>query len=159
MTLRNWRLVAAVLIVPSALACDKVVKEVFTPPAVTFQGVRLGALSIDGSRLLIQLGIRNPNRFTLSATHTEYKLFVDDTIVVGQGQSNDSVSVAPHDSTSIVLPLDVAWSDLTQAGGGALTAGEVNYRIVGKITANTPIGAHAIPLDAKGRFNPLKHKQ
>lgn len=143
----------------SPLACDKVVREVFAPPAVTFQGVRMAALSLDGSRLLIQLGVKNPNRFTLSTTHTEYKLLVDDTIVVGQGQSNDSLSVAPHDSTSLILPLDVAWADLTSAGGGALAAGEVNYRIVGRITANTPIGAHDIPLDAKGRFNPLKRKQ
>lgn len=139
--------------------CDRIAKEVFTPPRVTFQGVRMGSLSLNGSRLFIQLGVHNPNRFTLSATHTEYKLFVDDSIVVGEGQSNDSLSVAPHDSTSIVLPLDVAWADLTRAGGGALAAGEVNYRVVGKITANTPIGAHDIPLDAKGRFNPLKRRQ
>lgn len=159
MTLRNRRLTAAALILTSALACDKVVKEIFTPPTVTFQGVRMGALSLDGGHLLIQLGVKNPNRFALSANHTEYKLLVDDSIVVGQGQSNDSVSVAPHDSTSIVLPLDVAWGDLTRAGGGALAAGEVNYRVIGKITANTPVGAHDIPLDAKGRFNPLKGKQ
>ena len=158
MTLRNRRLAAAILILTSALACDKIVKEVFTPPAVTFQGVRMGTLTLNGSRLLIQLGVRNPNRFALSATHTEYRLLVDDSIEVGRGQSNDSVNVGARDSTSIVLPLDVSWQELTRAGGGALAAGEVNYRIIGTITANTPIGPHDIPLDAKGRFAPLKPK-
>ncbi|MBA3645383.1 MAG: LEA type 2 family protein [Gemmatimonadaceae bacterium] len=137
-------------------ACSQIAKEVFTAPVVKFEGVRMGSLSLTGSTLFIQLGVRNPNRFALSATHTEYKLIVDDTIVVGEGQSNDSVTVGARDSTSIVLPLDVSWNEMTRAGGGALAAGEVNYRIVGKITANTPVGAHDIPLDAKGRFAPLK---
>lgn len=155
--LRKPRVAAAALILSAAIGCDKVVKEIFTPPKVSFQGVAMGPITLSGTTLDIQLGLANPNRFTLSATHTEYKLLVDDTIVVGQGQSNDTVTVAAHDSTSVTLPLDLSWKEVTRAGGGALAAGEVNYRIVGKITAETPIGAHDIPLDARGRFSPLKH--
>lgn len=155
-TLRSLRLTAIALILPVAFACDKVAKEVFTQPTVKFQGVRLSSLSLTGSTLFIQLGVHNPNRFALTSTHTEYKLFVDDTIVVGQGQSNDTLSVAARDSATITLPLDLSWEDLTRAGGGALAAGEVNYRVVGKFTTATPLGAYDIPLDARGRFTPLK---
>lgn len=136
--------------------CSQIAKEVFTPPVVKFQGVRMGTLSLTGSTLYIQLGIRNPNRFTLSSTHAEYKLLVDDSIEVGHGATNDTSAIAAHDSASVTLPLDLSWKDLTRAGGGALAAGEVNYRIIGKINALTPIGTHDIPLDAKGRFSPLK---
>ena len=152
------RAIALSLILAAVAGCDKMVKEVFTPPRVTFQGVRMGTLSLTGSTLYIELGIHNPNRFALSATHTEYKLMVDDTIVVGQGQSNDALSVGARDSTTITLPLDLSWKDLTRAGGGALAAGEVDYRVVGTITATTPLGPHDIPLNAKGRFTPLKPK-
>ncbi len=114
------------------------------------------SLSLTGGTLSIELGIRNPNRFTLSSTHAEYKLMVDDSIEVGHGATNDTLVVAARDSATVTLPLDLSWKDLTKAGGGALAAGEVNYRIVGKITALTPIGAHDIPLDARGRFAPLK---
>ncbi|MDQ6718103.1 MAG: LEA type 2 family protein [Gemmatimonadota bacterium] len=144
------------LILVASAGCDKMVKEVFTPPAVSFRGVRMGTLSLTGSTLYIELGIYNPNRFTLSATHTDYKLMVDDTIVVGQGQSNDTLTVAARDSAVATLPLNLSWKDLTRAGGGALAAGEVNYRIVGTITAATPLGPHDIPLNAKGRFTPLR---
>ncbi len=150
--------VALPLILVASAGCDKMVKEVFAPPAVSFQGVRMGTLSLTGSTLYIQLGIHNPNRFTLSATQTDYKLLVDDTIVVGKGQSNDTLTVGPRDSASVTLPLDLSWKDLTRAGGGALAAGEVNYRIVGTISAATPLGPHDIPLNAKGRFVPLKAK-
>lgn len=150
------RAFAISLILAAGTGCDKMVKEVFTPPTVTFQGVQMGSLSLTGSTLEIQLGVHNPNRFTLSATHTEYKLLVDDTIVVGQGQTNDTLTVGARDSASITLPLDLSWKDLTRAGGGALAAGEVNYRVVGTITAATPLGPHDIPLNAKGRFTPLK---
>ena len=152
------RTIAISLILAVSTGCDKMVKEVFTPPNVAFQGVRMGTLSLTGSTLYIELGINNPNRFTLSATHTDYKLMVDDTIVVGQGQSNDTLTVGPRDSASITLPLDLSWKDLTRAGGGALAAGEVNYRVVGTITAATPLGPHDIPLNAKGRFAPLTPK-
>ena len=159
MKLSAGALAAFIICSATTAACDKMAKEIFTPPSVTFQGVRMGSLSLNGSRLYIQLGVRNPNRFALSANHAEYKLMVDDSIVVGDGQTNDTLSVPPHDSASITLPLDVAWGDLTRAGGGALAAGEVNYRVVGKISANTPIGPHDIPLDGKGRFNPLQRKR
>jgi LEA14-like dessication related protein len=156
--LSKLRPVALTLILIAAAGCDKMAKEIFTPPKVTFQGVAIGPITLSGTTLNVQLGLANPNRFTLSATHTEYKLLVDDTIVVGQGQSNDTVTVAAHDSTSVTLPLDLSWKEVTRAGGGALAAGEVNYRIVGKITAATPIGSHDIPLDARGRFSPMKHR-
>ena len=152
------RVLPLALILTAAVACDKVVKEVFTPPTVTFQGVAMGPITLSGTTLDIRLGLANPNRFPLSASHTEYKLLVDDTIVVGQGQSNDSVRVGARDSTSVTLPLDLSWKEVTRAGGGALAAGEVNYRVVGKITALTPIGPHDVPLDARGRFAPLKNR-
>ena len=146
------------LILIAAGGCDKMGKEIFTPPKVTFQGVAIGPITLSGTTLNVQLGLANPNRYTLSATHTDYKLLVDDTIVVGQGQSNDTVTVGARDSASVTLPLDLSWKEVTRAGGGALAAGEVNYRIIGKITAATPIGPHDVPLDAKGRFSPLKPK-
>ncbi len=147
-------LIAASLLV--ATGCSEIAKEVFTPPAVKFRGVRMVSLSLAGGTLSIELSIHNPNRFTLSSTHAEYKLMVDDSIEVGHGATNDTLVVASRDSATVTLPLDLSWKDLTKAGGGALAAGEVNYRIEGKITALTPIGAHDIPLDARGRFAPLK---
>lgn len=154
--LRHRSIAKLALILLVASGCDKVAKEVFQQPTVKFQRVRLSSLSLTGSTLFIELGVHNPNRFPLNSTHTEYKLFVDDTIVVGQGQSNDTLHVGARDSATITLPLDLSWEDLTRAGGGALAAGAVNYRVVGKFTTSTPIGAYDIPVDARGRFAPLK---
>jgi len=150
---------ALALALTGGVGCDRVVKEVFTAPTVSFQGVRMGSLTLNGSTLYVELGIHNPNRFTMSATHTDYRLLVDDTIEVGHGQSNDTLIVAPRDSASATLPLDLSWKALTRAGGGALAAGEVNYRITGTITVATPVGPHDIPLNARGRFSPLKPKK
>ena len=90
------------------------------------------------------------------ATHTNYRLVVDDTIEVGQGQLNDTLTVAANDSTTVLLPLDLSWKALTRAGGGALAAGEVNYMVTGKITLATPLGPHDVPLNVRGRFAPLR---
>lgn len=144
------------IILVAAAGCDKVAREIFTAPKVSFRGVRMGPLTLTGTTLFIELGLANPNRFTLSATHADYRLMVDDTIEVGRGQSSDTIAVGPRDSISTTLPLDLSWRALARAGGGALAAGGVNYRIVGNISASTPVGPREIPLNAKGRFAPLK---
>jgi hypothetical protein len=43
-----------------------------------------------------------------------------------------------------------------RAGGGLLGGGTVNYRIVGSLRANTPIGTRDVPLNAKGRYSMVK---
>ena len=140
----------------AALGCSSIASRVFAPPVVTFQGVRIGSMSLTGNTLYVQLGLKNPNGYALSSTHADYKLLVDDTIVVGQGQSNDTLSVGARDSTSVTLPIDVSLRELMRAGGGLLGGGTVNYRIVGNLKANTPLGTRDIPLNAKGRYSMVK---
>jgi LEA14-like dessication related protein len=151
--IRPIRFALPALLLAVLAGCNTVGKALFAPPVVTFQGVRLGSMSLNGAQLFVQLGLTNPNRFALSATHADYRLLVDDTIVVGQGQSNDTLSVGAHDSASVTLPIDVSLSELMRAGGGLLGGGTVNYRIVGSLRANTPIGTRDIPLNAKGRYS------
>lgn len=153
----RWSLVA-VAACTGALGCSSIASRVFAPPVVTFQGVRIGSMSLTGSTLYVQLGLKNPNGYALSSTHADYKLLVDDTIVVGQGQSNDTLSVAAHDSASVSLPIDVSLRELMRAGGGLLGGGTVNYRIVGSIRANTPLGTRDVPLNAKGRYSMVNAK-
>ena len=140
----------------ASLGCNNVGKTLFAPPVVTFKGVPMGSMSLNVAQLFVQLGLQNPNRFALSATHADYRLLVDDTIVVGQGQSNDTLSVGAHDSASVTLPIDLSLTELMRAGSGLLGGGAVNYRIVGSLKANTPIGTRDIPLNAKGRYSAMK---
>jgi len=132
-------------------ACGTVSKHVFTPPVVTFRGASVRGIGFTGSALDIYLGVQNPNPYGLKAVGAEYHVFVRDSVEVGSGAMQDTVTVGGHDSTIVKLPLDVRWAGLGSAGIQALMSGLVDYHITGDVVASTPFGNHTIPLNVRGR--------
>lgn len=147
-SLRQAALAASLLAVA---ACASVGKHVFTPPVVTFRGADVRGIGFTGSALDIYLGVQNPNPYGLKAVGAEYHVFVRDSVEVGSGAMQDTVTVGGHDSTVVKLPLDVRWAGLSSAGLQALMSGLVDYRITGNVVASTPFGNHTVPLNVHGR--------
>jgi LEA14-like dessication related protein len=136
-------------------ACKRAADAVFARPAVTFRGVNLGTVGLGGGSLDVALGVANPNPYALTAKRMSYRLLVGDSTEVARGATTAAVSVAGHDSAVVRLPLDVSWRGLSAVGQRALNDGTVDYRLVGEIVADTPIGEHAFPIDQRGRFAAL----
>lgn len=132
-------------------ACREVAERVFEPPRAEFRDVRIGGLGVAGASLEVALAVRNPNAFRLTATSASYRLLVEDSVEVGRGATTDTFTVAAHDSATVRLPLDVEWAALRRAVRGAAGDGRVEYRIVGEIRADTPVGTYPVALDARGR--------
>lgn len=132
-------------------------ERVFTPPTVALRGVAVTGIGIGGAALGVTLVISNPNPYPLAATRASYRLLAGgDSTEVGRGNATQPLSVGANDSATVTLPLDVSWSGLQRAGRGALRGGAVDYRVVGEVVADTPLGERPIPLDARGRFAPLR---
>lgn len=145
---------ARMLVIPvvvASAACASVGRHIFTPPVVTFRGANVRGIGFTGSALDIYLGVQNPNSYGLKAVGADYHVFVRDSVEVGSGAMQDTVSVGGHDSTIVKLPLDVRWAGLSSAGLQALMSGLVDYRITGNVVAVTPFGRHTVPLDVRGR--------
>ncbi|HVE78374.1 MAG TPA: LEA type 2 family protein [Gemmatimonadaceae bacterium] len=132
-------------------ACREAAERVFQPPRAEFRGVRIGGIGVGGASLEVALAVRNPNAFRLTATGATYRLMVEDSVEVGRGATTDTFTVAARDSAMVRLPLDVEWNALRRAVRGAAGDGQVEYRIVGEIRADTPVGTYPVPLDARGR--------
>ena len=145
--------IAAILLV--AAGCKDVASRVFTQPAVTFRDVRVRGVGLQGGTVDVVLRVANPNPYALTATRASYQLLTGDSVEVGRGEATQSVTVAARDSADVTLPLEVSWRGLRDAGRAALEGGAVPYRVIGTITADTPIGAHDFPVDARGRFSAL----
>ena len=75
--------------------------------------------------------------------------------MLGRGTAALSSPLAAREWADVTLPLEVSWRGLRDAGRAALAGGAVPYRVLGTITADTPIGAHDFPIDARGRFAAL----
>ncbi|MFL5574956.1 MAG: LEA type 2 family protein [Gemmatimonadaceae bacterium] len=143
------------LVAAAPAACKRAAEAVFARPAVTFRGVSLGSVGIGGGSLDVALGVANPNPYTLTAKRMSYRLMVGDSTEVARGATTAALSVAGHDSAVVRLPLDVSWRGLSAVGKRVMNDGTVDYRLVGEIVADTPVGEHAFPVDQRGRFAAL----
>ena len=141
-----------VVIALLTLGCATAAKHLFTSPTVKFRGVALESISPFGGRLRVNLMVHNPNPYSLSTSAMTYELFVRDTIAVARGDDTLRRTVGGHDSLLVALPLDVSFRGLTAAANAVVGYGMVPYRLVGDITAETPIGSRTIPFDQKGEF-------
>ena len=143
-------LLAAALI--AAAGCRAAVERVFTTPAVSLRAVEVTGVGLEGAALGVTLAIANSNPYPLAASGASYRLLVGDSTEVGRGTSVQPMRVGGNDSTLVVLPVTVSWAGLGRAGRGALRGGTVDYRVLGEVVADTPLGDRTIPIDARGRF-------
>ena len=120
-------------------------------PEVSFRGVSLRGVGLQGAVLDVEFGIKNPNTFKLDVQRLQYQLFAD-TLLVGGGQPDNPLSVAPRDSATIKLPISVAYSGIGGVIMQLVNRGMVDYRVKGQVTFGTPIGAMTRDFDQKGSF-------
>ena len=154
--MRSRSRIRAVAIALAALGCASAAKHLFTAPTVVFRGVALESISPFGGRVRVNLLGHNPNAYSRSTSAMTYELFVRDTIAVARGADTLHRTVGGHDSLLVALPLDVSLRGLALAANSVVGYGMVPYRLVGDVTADTPIGSRRIPFDQKGEFAPVK---
>jgi LEA14-like dessication related protein len=149
---RRAMVVAVVVVSVTVAGCKRAAQRVFKQPTVDFVGVALRGADFVGGRVEVVLRVHNPNGYTLAAERATYRLLVRDSLEAGRGEVTHRQEVAGHDSATLRLPLDVRWNALGAVGRDALLGRAVDYRVVGAIVADTPIGDYTIPVDQRGRF-------
>src|SRR5689334_3117870 len=154
--MRSRTRIRTVAVAMAALGCASAAKHLFTAPTVVFRGVALESISPFGGRVRVNLLVHNPNPYSLSTSGMTYELFVRDTVAVARGTDTLHRSVGGHDSLLVALPLDVSLRGLALAANSVVGYGMVPYRLVGDITADTPIGSRRIPFNQKGEFAPVR---
>jgi hypothetical protein len=147
--IRTTLLSAAVLL--GGASCRDAIDRLWKPPTLAFRGAALRTIGIGGGSIDVLVVIANPNPYHLTATRATYRLLTLDSTEVGHGAALERATIGAHDSLRITLPLDVSWSALGRASRTAAGAGSVDYRIVGDVTLDTPVGEHTVPFDARGR--------
>jgi LEA14-like dessication related protein len=143
--------VLVTLVTLGAVGCAGLVGG-FKEPVVTFRGVRINGLGIQGGAADVELGVYNPNGFKLEGTRLTYRLMVDST-PVGNGAYEERFTVQKGDTAVIHLPISFTFAGLGAAGRQLLQSGSVNYRVAGDVTVSTPLGNYTRPYDRTGRFS------
>jgi LEA14-like dessication related protein len=140
------------LVTLGTMGCAALGMGGFKDPIVTFRGVNINGLGIQGGAADIVLSVYNPNGFNLQGTRLTYRLLVDST-PVGNGALDQKFTVQKGDSTIVTLPVSFTYAGLGAAGRQLMQAGSVNYRVLGDVTVATPVGNFTRPYDRTGRFS------
>ncbi len=138
--------VAAVL-----AGCATLGRALFKQPVVELRDVRLTGIGLSGGNLDVVLGVYNPNGYQLDATNLHYHLLVD-TVEVAEGAVTQRNAFRSGDTTIVHLPVKFSYAGVGAAARELTQSGAVNYKVVGDITVDSPIGNRSFPFTAKGRF-------
>ena len=149
--------VMAVVLCASAVltGCATAARAVFTQPDVTFRGVGLRSLSVDGADMEVLLNIYNPNGYSLGASALHYRLLVD-SLELGAGAIDSAFSVPKRDSAVVRLPVRLGFRALQRLGPQLLRGGEVPYRLMGDVTLKSFVGTFTREFNEAGRFDAYK---
>ncbi len=146
------KFVFALLAATLVTGCASLGRSVFREPLVRFGAVNIKGLGLTGGALDVVLNVYNPNGFDLNATRLTYRLMVDDKDL-GTGALDRAFRVRDGDSTTVTIPVDFSYAGLGAAGRQLLSTGSVNYRVIGDLTLDTPLGSFTRPYDQRGRFS------
>lgn len=152
---RRMTVVALLCASATLTGCATAARAVFTQPDVTFRGVGLRSLSVDGADLEVLLNIYNPNAYSLGASALHYRLLVD-SLELGAGAIDSAFSVAKRDSAVVRLPVKVGFRALQRLGPQLLRGGEVPYRLMGDVTLKSFVGTFTRAFNESGRFDASK---
>ena len=149
-------IVMAALLASAGLAgCATAAKAIFTQPDVTFRGVGLRSLGLDGAEMEVLLNIYNPNAYSLGASALRYRLLVD-SVEIGAGALDSGFSVRERDSMIVHLPVRVGFRAVQAIGPRLLRGGEVPYRLIGDVSLKSFVGTFTRQFNEGGRFDAVK---
>ena len=153
--LRRSACVVIVAVIATASGCATAARAVFTQPDVSFRGVGVKSLGLDGADFEVQLNIYNPNSYALGASQLRYRLMVD-SVEIGAGALDSGFSVAKRDSMIVRLPVRVGFRAVQAVGPRLLRGGEIPYRLIGGVTLQSFVGSFSRTFNEAGRFDAFK---
>ncbi len=148
---RTSTVVILALAAAALAGCSALGRAVFKQPVVELRDVRLAGLGLTGGNLDVVLAVYNPNGYQLDATNLRYRLLVD-TVEVANGAVTRRNAFRSGDTTIVHLPVTFSYAGVGAAGRELTQSGAVNYRVLGEITVDSPIGNRTFPFASAGRF-------
>lgn len=152
---RRAMLFGTVLVMAAVSGCATAARAIFTQPDVSFRGVGVRALGLDGADLEVLLHIYNPNGYSLGASQLRYRLLVD-SVEIGAGAIDSGFSVKERDSAVVRLPVRVGFRALQVVGPRLLRGGEIPYRLMGDVSLKSFAGTFTRQFNEGGRFDAQK---
>ncbi|MEW7984340.1 MAG: LEA type 2 family protein [Candidatus Thiodiazotropha sp.] len=124
-------------------------------PDFSIRSLAVKRLTLNEAEVLLQLGVENPNSFSLVLQQLDYNLKLNGA-AIGKGLIRQPVDIAQGGSGVVSIPLTI---DLAEAGKGLYAAllglSDMRYELNGSILASGPrelLESFKIPLEKQGHI-------
>lgn len=124
-------------------------------PDISIKSLAVKRLTLNQAEVLLQLGVENPNSFSLMLQQLDYHLKLNGA-VIGKGLVSQPVDIRQGGSGVVSIPLSI---DFAQAGrelySALLGLSDIRYELNGSIQASGPralLKSFNIPLEKQGHI-------
>ena len=121
----------------------------FEHPTTALVSVRVADVGLEGGALRLELDVHNPNAYELRTTRIAVGVDLESTNF-GNVELTVPRRLPAGETTRVELPLYFRWTGVGAGARALLSRGSVRYTIVGKLFADTPLGAQEIPIRSNG---------
>lgn len=142
-TLRRALPVAAIVLVLAA-ACS--------PPRVNVKDAALTSLNLQGLAARIDLGIFNPNTYSVPLKSVEWRLDLFNA-AFSQGLVPFTRQIAANQNADVRVPISVQLRNAAIGVQKLLSGQIIPWGVMGKCNFNTPAGPIFVEFNKKGRWN------
>jgi LEA14-like dessication related protein len=140
----------------SCSALDSVMKDAVQKPGVSFTSAELTGLSFTKADLLFVLNIENPNSFGVHMAGFDYDFKIDGASFVS-GVSENRLDIDARGSSTVQIPVSVAYDDLFNSFSNLLDRDQSIYRITCGFQFDVPVlGRLRIPVSREGEIPVLR---
>jgi LEA14-like dessication related protein len=123
-----------------------------SPPTLTPQRAEVTAIGASGISLLVQMAANNPNRFGLSARQVTAEVTLDGRFKLGAVTVPQAIDLPANKSTTIDVPLSVAWTDMRSIIALAAAARSVPYAVDGTVSIGGDVIHVELPYHLAGEI-------
>ncbi len=137
----------------------RTVEGLATKPKVQSVAVAVAGFDLRAIQLRFDVELLNPGDGELHLTGYDYALQVEGR-PFASGTSEEEVTLAPHGTAHVVVPVVLALADLQRALAALSHRGEATYRLAVTLRIGTPLGSFRYPLAHEGclrAFPPSAH--
>jgi len=140
----------------SCSALDSIMRGSVKKPKVSFESAELIGLTFADADLLFVLEIENPNSFGVHMAGFDYDFRIDEATFVS-GISEDRLDIDAGGTSTVELPVNVAYSDLFSSFSSLIDKDESTYQISCGFTFDLPVlGRIRIPVSREGEIPVLR---
>lgn len=123
-------------------------KPVVERPQLAFEGLGVRGLSFNHATFVVRFKVLNPNRFGIEFDQMNYTLHLNDQ-PIGTGAVLEKVRVEGKEEQVVQLPIQIKYTDLTQAlRGMAMAKAPSQFKLEGLVKAHSK----EIPFKEEGEF-------